>query len=149
MPTTPQTVTAQKIAAHVGVSWESISDWDTFTQFVQQELMRRVVDVENHELLLGDGTTGHLTGLLGASGVLTSDASTVSHPIDALERLNCVAVHRMIAGPKPDLFVTHPWTWSSIRRVKDTMGRGTWWQPTRPRMKSTESGGSARWSQRS
>jgi hypothetical protein len=68
-------------------------------------------------------TAGHLTGLLGASGVLTFDASTVSHPIDALERLNCVAVHRMIAGPKPDLFVTHPWTWSSIRRVKDTMGR--------------------------
>ena len=37
-------------AAHVGVSWESISDCATFTQFVQQELMRRVIDVENREL---------------------------------------------------------------------------------------------------
>ena len=122
MPTTPQTVTAQKIAAHVGVSWESISDWDTFTQFVQQELMRRVVGVENHELLLGDATSGHLTGLLGASGVLTFDASTASHPIDALESsitLLCTG----LSLAKPDLFVTHPWTRSAIRRVKDTMGR--------------------------
>ena len=37
-------------AAHVGVSRESISDCATFTQFVQQELMRRVIDVENREL---------------------------------------------------------------------------------------------------
>lgn len=37
-------------AAHVGVSWESISDCAAFTQFVQQELMRRVIDVENREL---------------------------------------------------------------------------------------------------
>jgi HK97 family phage major capsid protein len=106
MSTTPQTVTAQKISAHVGVSWESISDWDTFTQFVQQELMRRVVDVENHELLLGDGTTGHLAGLLGASGVLTFDASTASYPIDALESsITLLCTGSSLAETR---FVRHP-----------------------------------------
>jgi hypothetical protein len=110
-------------AAHVGVSWESISDWDTFTQFVQQELMRRVVDVENHELLLGDGTTGHLTGLLRREWSFDVRRQYRRPPDRRARGLNCVAVHWIIAGPKPDLFVTHPWTWSSIRRVKDTMGR--------------------------
>ena len=107
MPTTPETVTAQKIAAHVGRGAGSRFPTGTRSaQFVQQELMRRVVNVENHELLLGEGTTGHLTGLLGASGVLTFDASTASHPIDAIRELNYVAVHRIIAGRNP--LVRHP-----------------------------------------
>ena len=84
--------------------------------------MRRVVNVENHELLLGEGTTGHLTGLLGASGVLTFDASTASHPIDAIESSITLLCTGLSLAETP-LFVTHPWTWSAIRRVKETMGR--------------------------
>jgi capsid protein len=75
MNTTPMTATAQKIAAHVGTSWEAISDWSNWTSYVQGELFRQVIDVETSELLGGNGTTGHLTGLLHTSGILTHDAS--------------------------------------------------------------------------
>jgi AAA domain-containing protein len=33
--------TAQKIAAHTGISWESLSDWGDFASYVQTEIVRR------------------------------------------------------------------------------------------------------------
>ena len=58
----------------------------------------------------GVGTTGHLTGLLGASGVLTIDASTASQPIDAIE--SYIALLRTgLSLAEPELFVTHLSTW--------------------------------------
>jgi hypothetical protein len=60
-------------------------------------------------------TAGHLTGLLGASGVLTFDASTASHPIDALESsiaLLCtglsLAETRFVRHPPVDVVVNPP-----------------------------------------
>jgi HK97 family phage major capsid protein len=68
--TDKQIATAQKLAAHTGISWESLTDWDAFNGYVQTELTRQVINVENAELIAGDGTTGHLTGLLNTSGIL-------------------------------------------------------------------------------
>ena len=69
-------------AAHGVVPWPprtsaaAISDWDRFVGYVQQELTRQVINVENAELIAGAGTTGHLHGFLSTSGILTQDATT-------------------------------------------------------------------------
>ena len=122
MNTTKIIVTCQKLAAHTGLSWESINDWDTFSSFVRTELTRQVVDLENHEIVYGDGTTGHLTGFLGTSGILTHAvvAGGATH-FDDIEQ--SIAILR--TGPalaEPDLFVTNPATWSAIRREKNLQG---------------------------
>jgi HK97 family phage major capsid protein len=126
MNTTPMTATAQKIAAHVGTSWEAISDWDNWTSYVQGELFRQVIDVENAELLAGDGTTGHLTGLLHTSGILTHDASadtgTNVTALDSVEK-SIATLRTGAALAEPDLIVLHPLTWSALRRIKDNQGR--------------------------
>jgi HK97 family phage major capsid protein len=86
-------VAAQKIACHAAMSWETLTDWDVFASYFTNELQRQVIDAENAELLNGDGTTGHLTGLLSTSGILTH----------ATFRLWCVH-HRV----HPGCFCGHP-----------------------------------------
>jgi HK97 family phage major capsid protein len=122
MPATPQTVTAQKIAAHVGLSWEATQDWSAFVSAVQTELTNKIIDTENRELLLGDGTTGHLDGLLTTTGILTHPVSGPDSPIDHIEE----AISELRVGSalaEPDLAIFHPSTWSAIRRTKDTLDR--------------------------
>jgi len=113
--------TAQKLAAHTGVSWESLTDWDAFNSYVQTEIMRQVVNVENAELLSGDGTTGHLTGLLNTSGILTHAVGTDT-PLDAVE-ISIAALRTGSSLAEANLLVLHPNTWSALRRTKDSQGR--------------------------
>lgn len=122
MNTSNVIATAQKIAAHTGISWESINDWSAFTASVNTELMRQVVDVEN-AFLLGTGT--YTQGLLQQSGILThdyaSDPDTVT-PLDAFE----ISIAQLRVGPslaEPDIIVVNPATWSAVRRTKDSMNR--------------------------
>jgi HK97 family phage major capsid protein len=83
------------------------------------------VDVENSELLgtTGDGTSGHLTGLLHTSGILTHTvANGATNTLDDVEE----AIATMRSGPvlaEPDLLVLNPLTWSAMRRTKDGYGR--------------------------
>jgi HK97 family phage major capsid protein len=125
MPATSEIAHVQKIAAHVGVSWESLQDWEAFRAAVTTELTNRVIDVENAELLLGDGSAGHLNGLLGTSGILTHDASGVvgnTTPIDHIEQ--SIAELRVGSSlAEADLAIFHPSTWSAIRRTKDAQER--------------------------
>lgn len=113
--------TAVKIAAHAGVSWEVTQDHDAFVSYVQTELSQQVIDVENNEFLNGDGTAGHMTGLLSTSGILTHTIATET-PLDAVEQ----AIAQLRVGSSlatADLLILHPSTWSGVRRSKDTQGR--------------------------
>lgn len=114
-------VQMEKIAAHTGVSWESLQDWPAFLSYVTGEVFREVVNVENQELLNGDGTTGHLTGILHTSGILTHATGSAT-ALDSIE--SSIALLRNGAAlAEPDLFVVSPNTWSAIRRSKDSQNR--------------------------
>ncbi|WP_322860108.1 phage major capsid protein [Mycobacterium europaeum] len=119
------TATAQKIAAHTATSWEALNDWANWVGYVQGELFRQIIDVENAELLgtTGDGTSGHLTGLLHTSGILThAVANGTTNTLDDVEQ--SIAIMRTGAAlAEPNLFVLHPNTWSAMRRTKDGYGR--------------------------
>jgi HK97 family phage major capsid protein len=121
-------VTALKIAAWTSASHESLQDYEGFLGYVTTDLLKRIVSVENNELLVQTGTTGHMNGLINQAGLtharpstLTSGHSTETS-LDALES----SIAAMRAGSElctPDLFVIHPTTWSIIRTLKDTLGR--------------------------
>lgn len=59
--TTKITATVSKIAAHLGLTWESIQDWDAFTASATTELQRLIIDEENAQILSWLNTTGILT----------------------------------------------------------------------------------------
>ena len=121
--TTPLTVVAQKIACHVGLSYEALADFDVFANYIRIELQRQTIQAENAELMYGDGTTGHLHGFINAAaGTLSFDATTAAQDIDAIEQ----SISAMRVGPSlatPNLCVLNPATWSTIRRTKDSMDR--------------------------
>lgn len=124
--TTAQTVTAVKIAAHLGLGYESIQDFTNFQSYATTELVKQIEDAENDQLLNGSGTGGNMTGFLHTSGVLTHDASadagTNVTAIDSIE----LAITQLRLGSAlatADLLILNPATWSGIRRLKDTTGR--------------------------
>ncbi|MCV7422992.1 phage major capsid protein [Mycobacterium yunnanensis] len=124
--TTNLTLTAVKLAAHVGISYETLSDFPAFLGYAEIELTRQLQDVENTELLSGSGTDKHMTGFLNTSGILTHDASTDTGTgvtvIDSLIK----GIAQLRVGPAladANLLVLHPNTWSAIQRLKDTTGR--------------------------
>lgn len=121
--TQPMTAHAIKLGCHGAVSNEIIDDWEEFYSWVQRELMRQIIDVENNQLL--NSTTG-IVGFLGTSGILTHDASTDTGTnvtaIDSIEK-SLATLRTSSALAEGNLMVTHPSTWSAIRRLKDTVGR--------------------------
>jgi HK97 family phage major capsid protein len=120
--TTPLTITAKKIAAHVGLSVEALADFDVFTNAVRIELQRQVIDCENEQILYGDGTGTNLNGFTTTAGIVTFDATTAAQGLDAVEEaITALRVGNALAVA--DLLVMHPTTWSGLRRIKDTLGR--------------------------
>ena len=78
--------------------------------------------VENAELLNGDGTTGHLDGLLATSGILTHARVAGERSIDSVD----IAIAALRTGSslaEPNLLVLRPNTWSTMRRVVDDQHR--------------------------
>jgi HK97 family phage major capsid protein len=116
---------AIKIAGNVGVSYEIVSDFESFQQYCGAELFRRVIDVENQQLLSGTGA-GNITGFYSTSGILTHDCSTdTGTGVTAWDSL-LVAIAALRTGPAlavADLLVLHPTDWQKIRQIKDGMNR--------------------------
>jgi HK97 family phage major capsid protein len=124
MPASQQVCTARKIAAHVGISWETYSgDYDAFVVAVQTELMRVIVDAENLQLFGGTGeANGQVNGLTTNANILTFAATGTT------ENFTDIAggIARLRSGPalaEPDLILMHPNTWATIRTQKDSYGR--------------------------
>jgi HK97 family phage major capsid protein len=123
---TPQILTAVKLAATFGISYETLQDFTNFVSYAQTEMLREIQDVENLQLLNGSGTAGNMTGFLHTSGILThdatADATAPSTVIDGIEK-SITALRVGAALATADLLVLHPSTWSAIRRLKDSTGR--------------------------
>lgn len=115
-------VSAVKIAAWTSATRESLSDYKGFQGYLTQDLLNQIVKVENNELLVQTGTTGHMDGLLHQAGLTHARATDKTESsLDALE----IGIANMRAGSElctPDLFVIHPTTWSIIRRLKNSQG---------------------------
>ena len=120
------TLRAVKLAAHNALSYEIISDWPAFQSYCGTELGGQVVDVENNQLLNGDGLTGNMVGFYSTSGILTHDCATDVGPnethLDSIEK----SITALRVGPAlatPDLLVLNPSDWSKLRRTKDLQAR--------------------------
>lgn len=113
------TAHAQKIAGIVVVQDESF-DFPGFVQIVQGELVRSLIAAENFELLLGDGTTGHLDGLVHQAG-LHRTAATGENGLDVVEQ-GITDIRSGSSFAAADAVVMNPADFSAIRRLKSTTG---------------------------
>ena len=122
MPATKLIISALKLAAHAGISWENINDYDVFSTAVKTELLKKIVDLENQQIVYGTGGTTQLSGLLTTAGILTFTATGTTENFTDIAG----AIATLRTGPalaKPDLLLLHPDTWANIRTQKDQYGR--------------------------
>ena len=151
------TATAVKLAAHNGLSWEIINDWPAFQSYCGTELYKRIIDIENYELIQGNLVTAGsppttdypgFDGFLATDGILKYDATSDTGGSGAASLTALDAVEKAIAklrlGPAlavPDLIVLNPSTWSAIRRVRIST-EDSWWRLIQPATRRTSCGAS-------
>lgn len=113
----------RKIAAYTKVTDELWADYLAVASLINMRLPYMVERTEEDELLNGDGTGQHLTGILNTAGILTQ-AKGANTAVDAIYksftkvRWN-LAVPANGGGFEPDGIVMHPTDWEAIRLSKD------------------------------
>jgi HK97 family phage major capsid protein len=119
------TKAAVKLAAHVGLTYEIITDFVAFQQYAGQELYKQIIDCENAEILAGDSVGTDMDGFYTTPGILTYNAAAAAAPDTVWDSLDksIAALRAGAALAEPDLLVLNPTDWSTIRRVKDAYGR--------------------------
>jgi Phage capsid family len=126
MPETSLTPTqtilvARKLAIFSTVTDELQTDFPTFSQYLEVELQRQIIEAENWQIVSGSGTGDDLLGLLNVTGTLSRAKQTTDAALDVIEQ----GITDLRNGPsfcEPDAIVIHPSTWSTIRRTKNTLG---------------------------
>jgi HK97 family phage major capsid protein len=112
------TITAQKIAATFGLSWEVTRDFPALIGYCQGEIFKSVIDIENAALI--NGTTG-IVGFQQTSGILTLAYTTGAYLDTFSQAIENLRVGSALA--EANLIVMHPGTFGAIRRQKDGQSR--------------------------
>lgn len=111
----------RKIATFLPVSDELLEDAPQIQAYLNQRLQLFVRQVEESQLLLGNGTAPNLQGFIGSGRAIGTYArGTLS---------NEEAIFRAANGARgssfldPDTVVIHPTNWQTIRLTKDSNGQ--------------------------
>jgi HK97 family phage major capsid protein len=119
---TSSTVTAVKLAMHTGISYETLADWQQWLGYVQTECFKQMMDLENSQLLNGSGSGGNIPGFFQTSGILMHNCASNPGSYTAIDSIEAATTQLRIGSAlaEPDLFICHPSSWASIRRIKST-----------------------------
>lgn len=108
-----------RVFAHISnpVDEYVLSDSEALGRFLSAEMNYMLLDAIEDEVLNGDGTTGHLAGILNTSGVQLQAFDT-----DPLTSLRMAALKAENVGRVADVFVVHPADWATIETARNTSG---------------------------
>lgn len=123
----------ETIAHFIPASRQILDDAPGLAGYIDSRLMYGLKLVEETEILTGDGTNGHLSGL-NANATAYSQSVSNDTKIDCLLKsiLQCA-----LSEYAADGIVLHPTDWYGIRLLKDTQGRYLFGNPqdsAEPRM---------------
>jgi HK97 family phage major capsid protein len=114
------TAPVRTVAHWVPASRQAMDDVPQLESLIDGELRWGLDDVEDGELLLGDGTGQHLEGLY-------TQATAYSAPIaianaNRIDQLRLAILQVELADYAPDGIVIHPSAWAGIELTKDAAG---------------------------
>lgn len=108
------------IAHWVPASRQAMDDIPQMESLIDGELRYGLDDVEDGELLLGDGTGQHIEGLYT---VATAYAAPIALPDPTrIDQLRLALLQVELADYAPDGMVLHPADWTSVELTKTTEG---------------------------
>jgi HK97 family phage major capsid protein len=109
----------RKIAGWTKISEEVLEDFPAVKSVIDQQLPFMVQQTEEAELLSGDGTGQHLTGLLNTSGIQTQakgSATPTATNVNAI--YNAITKIRVNSFLEPDGIIVHPNDWQIMRLTR-------------------------------
>jgi HK97 family phage major capsid protein len=107
------------IAHWVPASRQAMDDIPQLESLIDGELRWGLDDVEDAELLLGDGTGQHLNGLYTQAPAYAAPAGVVVNGETRIDRLRLGVLVVELADYAPDAFVLHPTAWAGIELTKN------------------------------
>lgn len=107
------------IAHWVPVSRQAMDDIPQLESLIDGELRYGLDDVEDAELLLGDGTGQHINGLYTQATAYSQPAGVVVTGETRIDRLRLAILQVELADYAPDGIVLHPTSWANIELTKD------------------------------
>lgn len=118
---TRETVTLTEIGAHIIISEAMLEDEEALEAKINEQLAKRLALTEQAELLTGNGTAPHLSGLLSNDDIQTGTATDAAGLIDAV--LKAMADIEEATGLAADAIVMNPSDWYAVRTAKDSNGQ--------------------------
>lgn len=117
-----KSVPVRTIAVLMKASRQIMDDAPMLQSFIDGRLRYDLGFVEEGELLLGDGTGQHLTGLVPAASAYVQQF-TPAGTEQAIDRLREASLQATLALYPSTGYVLHPTDWAKIETLKDTQGR--------------------------
>lgn len=114
----------RKIAGWTKISEEVLEDFPAVKSVIDQQLPFMVQQTEEAELLSGDGTGQHLTGLLNTSGIQTQTKAAATPAATNVNAIyNAITKIRVNSFLEPDGIIVHPNDWQIMRLSVDQNGQ--------------------------
>ncbi len=99
-----------------------MDDIPQLESLIDGELRWGLDDVEDAELLLGDGTGQHLNGLYTQATAYSQPSGVSISGETKIDRLRLAILQVELADYAPDGIVIHPTQWANIELTKDAAG---------------------------
>jgi HK97 family phage major capsid protein len=121
MTMTKANATGETIAHWVAASKQVLADVPAIRGIIDGELMYGLKYKEEQEILLGDGTAGHLNGLYTQATAFNTALVGAGHT--QLDQIRAAFLQGEIAQFPMDGIVLNPQDWYNIETLKDDLGR--------------------------
>lgn len=117
---TIDSATVRTLAAWIPAARQVLDDFQQLQAFVNQRLIEGLKDVEDYELVAGDGTGQHLSGL-STEAAAYDTARNVSGDT-YIDKINHAASQIEDVLHEADGIILHPRDWRAIQLVKEESG---------------------------
>lgn len=108
-----------QVVAHISepIDEYTLKDADVLRMFLEAELRYMLLAAVENEVLNGDGSAGHLTGILNTSGVQIQTFDT-----DPVTTLRMAMLKAENVGHQSSALVIHPQDWANIETTRTATG---------------------------
>ena len=113
----------RKAAVFTKVTDETLEDFSQIRPYIDQRLSFMVRSKIDDQLLNGNGTAPNIAGLLGTSGVQTSEMTSNTAVTFAEAILKAITKVRVTGQFEPDAIVMHPNDYEKLRLAADLNGQ--------------------------
>lgn len=115
-----KTASVRTIAWYVKASRQMMADAPYFAATVDSQLLYGLAKKEDHEILLGDNSAGHLHGIIPQATALPADILT--DILNSFDQVLAAVAYLASIGYSPTAIVLNPIDWANMQIAKTSQG---------------------------